>query len=46
MNNLKRAIASQMSDKVKLERTNIKISCNQHDDLFIANGEVILLMDF
>ena len=41
----KRAIASQMSD-AKLERTNIKISCNQHDDLFIANGEVITFDGF
>ena len=41
----KRAIASQMSD-AKLERTNIKISCNQHDDLFNANGEVIIFDGF
>ena len=41
----KRAIASQMSD-AKLERTNIKISCNQHDDLFSANGEVITFDGF
>ena len=34
-----------MSD-AKLERTNIKISCNQHDDLFIANGEVITFDGF
>ena len=41
----KRAIASQMSD-AKLERTNIKISCKQHDDLFSANGEVITFDGF
>ena len=41
----KRAIASKMSD-AKLERTNIKISCNQHDDLFSANGEVITFDGF
>ena len=41
----KRAIASQMSD-AKLERTNIKISCNQHEDLFNANGEVIIFDGF
>lgn len=41
----KRAIASQMSD-AKLERTNIKISCNQHGDLFSANGEVITFDGF
>ena len=41
----KRAIASQMRD-AKLERTNIKISCNQHDDLFSANGEVITFDGF
>jgi DNA topoisomerase-1 len=41
----KRAIASQMSD-AKLERTYIKISCNQHDDLFSANGEVITFDGF
>jgi DNA topoisomerase-1 len=34
-----------MSD-AKLERTNIKISCNQHDDLFSANGEVITFDGF
>ena len=34
-----------MSD-AKLERTNIKISCNQHDDLFNANGEVIIFDGF
>ena len=41
----KRAIASQMSD-AKLERTNVKISCNQHDDIFSANGEVIIFDGF
>ncbi len=36
----KRAIASQMSD-AQLERTNVKIKSNTHDQLFTANGEVI-----
>ena len=41
----KRAIASQMSD-AKLERTNVKISANNHDELFSANGEVIMFDGF
>jgi DNA topoisomerase-1 len=36
----KRAIASQMSD-AELERTNVKISVSNHNENFIANGEVI-----
>lgn len=36
----KRAIASQMSD-AQLERTNVKISADKHNELFAANGEVI-----
>ncbi|MGB3145394.1 MAG: type I DNA topoisomerase [Maribacter sp.] len=36
----KRTIASQMSD-AELERTNIKIMANTHDEEFTANGEVI-----
>ncbi|MEJ2112868.1 MAG: type I DNA topoisomerase [Flavobacteriaceae bacterium] len=36
----KRAIASQMSD-AELERTNVKISVSNHNESFIANGEVI-----
>ncbi len=36
----KRTIASQMSD-AQLERTNVKIETNTHDEEFTANGEVI-----
>ncbi len=36
----KRTIASQMSD-AQLERTNVKIKADKHDDEFSANGEVI-----
>ncbi|WP_300433998.1 type I DNA topoisomerase [Christiangramia sp.] len=36
----KRAIASQMSD-AQLERTNVKIEANKHDNHFTANGEVL-----
>lgn len=36
----KRTIASQMSD-AQLERTNVKIAANTHDQEFTANGEVI-----
>ncbi|MCH4824420.1 type I DNA topoisomerase [Gramella lutea] len=36
----KRAIASQMSDAL-LERTNVKIEADKHDNLFTANGEVL-----
>ncbi len=35
-----RTLASQMSD-AQLERTNVKIASNKHDQLFSANGEVI-----
>ena len=41
----KRAIASQMTD-AKLQRTNVKITTQQHDKLFIANGEVITFEGF
>ena len=36
----KRSIASQMSE-AKLERTNVKINTNSHNETFTANGEVI-----
>ncbi|MGB6150855.1 MAG: type I DNA topoisomerase [Pricia sp.] len=36
----KRTIASQMSD-AQLERTNVKIKTNTHNEEFTANGEVI-----
>ena len=36
----KRAIASQMSD-AQLERTNVKIEADKHDNQFSANGEVL-----
>ncbi len=36
----KRTIASQMSD-AELERTNVKIQVDKHDQEFTANGEVI-----
>ncbi len=36
----KRTIASQMSD-AKLERTQVKIAANTHNELFAANGEMI-----
>ena len=41
----KRAIASQMSD-AKLERTNVKIDANTHNENFTANGEVIKFEGF
>ncbi|WP_375238956.1 type I DNA topoisomerase [Aurantibacter sp.] len=41
----KRAIASQMSD-AKLERTNVKIEANSHNETFTANGEVIKFEGF
>jgi len=41
----KRAIASQMSD-AKLERTNVKIGANTHQEQFVANGEVIKFEGF
>lgn len=36
----KRTLASQMAD-AELERTNVKIACDSHSELFTANGEVI-----
>ncbi|NQZ44394.1 MAG: type I DNA topoisomerase [Flavobacteriaceae bacterium] len=36
----KRTLASQMSD-AQLERTNVKIKSNTHDQEFTANGEVV-----
>jgi len=36
----KRTLASQMSD-AQLERTNVRIACNNHTEEFTANGEVI-----
>nr|WP_297919295.1 type I DNA topoisomerase [uncultured Allomuricauda sp.] len=36
----KRTLASQMSDAV-LERTNVKINANTHEETFLANGEVV-----
>ena len=41
----KRAIASQMSD-ANLERTNVKISTQNHNEIFTANGEVIIFDGF
>ncbi|GAA4273115.1 type I DNA topoisomerase [Aquimarina gracilis] len=41
----KRAIASQMSD-ARLERTNVKIDANSHNEQFTANGEVIKFEGF
>jgi len=41
----KRSIASQMSD-AQLERTNVKIQANTHNELFSANGEVITFDGF
>ena len=41
----KRAIASQMSE-AELERTNVKISANTHNETFTANGEVITFDGF
>ncbi len=41
----KRAIASQMSD-ARLERTNVKIEANTHNNQFTANGEVIKFEGF
>ena len=41
----KRAIASQMSE-AQLERTNVKIEANTHDETFTANGEVIKFEGF
>ncbi len=41
----KRAIASQMSD-ARLERTNVRIEANTHNEQFSANGEVIKFEGF
>ena len=41
----KRTLASQMSD-AELERTNVKIAANNHDELFQASGEVIKFEGF
>ncbi len=41
----KRAIASQMSD-ARLERTNVRIESNTHNEQFTANGEVIKFEGF
>ena len=41
----KRTIASQMSD-AQLERTNVKITADAHDELFVAQGEVITFDGF
>lgn len=41
----KRTIASQMSD-AQLERTNVKIEANSHNEQFVATGEVIKFEGF
>lgn len=41
----KRTLASQMSD-AELERTNVKIQANNHNELFVATGEVLLFEGF
>jgi len=41
----KRTLASQMSD-AELERTNVKIVANNHGEVFIASGEVLLFEGF
>lgn len=41
----KRTLASQMSD-AKLERTNVKIEANNHEEVFTASGEVLLFEGF
>jgi DNA topoisomerase I len=41
----KRTLASQMSD-AQLERTNVKISADKHNELFVATGEVIKFEGF
>jgi len=41
----KRTLASQMSD-AELERTNVKIEANNHQELFTATGEVLLFEGF
>ncbi len=41
----KRTLASQMSD-AELERTNIKVKANKHNEIFAASGEVLLFEGF
>lgn len=41
----KRTVASQMSD-AQLERTNVKIQANNHNEIFAASGEVLLFEGF
>ena len=41
----KRTLASQMSD-AQLERTNVKIEANNHNEIFAATGEVIKFEGF
>jgi len=41
----KRAIASQMSD-AQLERTNVRIASDKHNEVFTANGEMIKFEGF
>lgn len=41
----KRTVASQMSD-AQLERTNVKIAANNHNEIFAATGEVLLFEGF
>ncbi|MBS7252468.1 type I DNA topoisomerase [Flavobacterium branchiicola] len=41
----KRTLASQMSD-AQLERTNVKIEADNHNELFTASGEVLLFEGF
>src|SRR5690554_4521500 len=41
----KRTLASQMSDAL-LERTNVKVKAEKHNELFTANGEVITFEGF
>lgn len=41
----KRTVASQMSD-AQLERTNVKIEANNHNEIFSASGEVLLFEGF
>jgi DNA topoisomerase-1 len=41
----KRTVASQMSD-AQLERTNVKIVANNHNEVFVASGEVLLFEGF
>ncbi|MFK7113762.1 type I DNA topoisomerase [Flavobacterium oreochromis] len=41
----KRTIASQMSD-AQLERTNVKIQAHNHQEIFVATGEVIKFEGF